>query len=216
MPTSWPSCADEFLPAVQMPSEETWARRQLITHRRLLIKQKTAAKNSIRAVLNGRLIQHPYGPTLFTAKSRAWMASLELPETERFILDNALALLCQLEERVEAVDEKLLQLASVDEDVKLLVTIPGVQVTVAVGFLAAIGDVRRFPSPDKLAAYFGLVPKVRQSADHCHHGHITKAGSASARWLAIEAASAGPLQGRLAAHRELSPAAPEAGGTMSP
>jgi transposase len=32
------------------------------------------------------------------------------------------------------------------------------------------------------------VPKVRQSADHCRHGHITKAGSASPRWLAIEAA----------------------------
>jgi transposase len=142
----------------------------------------------IRAVLNSRLIEHPYGPTLFSQKNRAWMTQVELPMAERFILDNALALLGQLEERLEVVDEKLLQLASVDEDVKLLVTIPGVQVTVAVGFLAAIGDVRRFPSPDKLASYFGLVPKVRQSADHCYHGHITKAGSASARWLAIEAA----------------------------
>ena len=177
-----------FLPAVQMPSEETWARRQLISHRRLLVKQRTAAKNSIRAVLNRRLIEHPYGPTLFSETNRAWMASLELPVTERFILDNALALLRQLEERLEVVDEKLLRLASVDEDVKLLVTIPGIQVTVAIGFLAAIGDIHRFPSPDRLASYFGLVPKVRQSADHCRHGHITKAGSASARWLAIEAA----------------------------
>jgi len=177
-----------FLPAVQMPSEETWARRQLISHRRLLVKQRTAAKNSMRAVLNRRLIEHPYGPTLFTEKSRAWMASLELPEAERFILDNALTLLRQIEERIEVVDEKLLRVASVDEDVKLLMTIPGIQVTVAIGFLAAIGDIRRFPSPDRLAAYFGLVPKVRQSADHCHHGHITKAGSTSARWLAIEAA----------------------------
>jgi len=177
-----------FLPTVQMPSEETWARRQLITHRRLLVKQRTAAKNSIRAVLNGRLIEHPYGPTLFSAMSRRWMASVELPMAERFILDNALELLRQLEERLEVVDQKLLQLASVDQDVKLLVTIPGVQVTVAIGFLAAIGDVRRFPTPDKLAAYFGLVPKVRQSADHCRRGPITKAGSASARWLAIEAA----------------------------
>jgi len=177
-----------FLPAVEMPSEETWARRQLISHRRLLVKQRTAAKNAIRAVLNRRLIEHPYGPTLFTEKNRTWMMSLELPAMERFILDNALELLRQLEERVEVVDQKLLRLASVDEDVKLLMTIPGIQVTVAIGFLAAIGDIRRFPSPDRLPSYFGLVPKVRQSADHCRHGHITKAGSASARWLAIEAA----------------------------
>jgi transposase len=177
-----------FLPAVQMPSEETWARRQLVSHRRLLVKQRTAAKNSIRAVLNSRLIAHPYGPTLFTEKNRSWMRSLEPPATERFILDNALMLLRQLEERMEVVDERLLHLASVDEDVKLLVTIPGIQVTVAIGFLAALGDIGRFPSPDRLASYFGLVPKVRQSADHCRHGGITKAGSASARWLAIEAA----------------------------
>jgi hypothetical protein len=66
--------------------------------------------------------------------------------TERFILDNALTLLRQLEERLEVVDERLLRLASVDQDVKLLVTIPGIQVTVAIGFLAAIGDIHRFPS----------------------------------------------------------------------
>jgi hypothetical protein len=50
------------------------------------VKQRTAAKNSIRAVLNRRLIEHPYGPTLFSEKSRAWMADLELPVTERFII----------------------------------------------------------------------------------------------------------------------------------
>lgn len=28
-----------------------------------------------------------------------------------------------------------------------------------------------------------LVPSTRQSADHCYHGHITKAGSAQTRWM---------------------------------
>ena len=37
-------------------------------------------------------------------------------------------------------------------------------------------------------AYFGLVPRVSQSAGHCHHGRITKAGPGNARSLAIEAA----------------------------
>ena len=66
--------------------------------------------------------------------------------------------------------------------------IPGVGVTVAVGLLAAIGDVGRFASPDQLAAYFGLVPRVSQSGDKCYHGPITKQGRSSARWLAVEAA----------------------------
>jgi len=48
--------------------------------------------------------------------------------------------------------------------------------------------VRRFPTPGQLSAYFGLVPRVSQSAGRCHHGSITKAGSSTARSLAIEAA----------------------------
>ena len=86
------------------------------------------------------------------------------------------------------VDGELTKLASEDLEAKLLMTIPGVNVTVAIGMVAAIGDVTRFPSPGKLAAYFGLVPTVSQSADKCYHGHITKAGRSHARWLAVEAA----------------------------
>ena len=56
------------------------------------------------------------------------------------------------------------------------------------GLLSAIGDIRRFPSPGQLASYFGLVPRVSQSAGRCHHGRITKAGPGNARSLAIEAA----------------------------
>ena len=35
--------------------------------------------------------------------------------------------------------------------------------TVATGIVAAIGDVSRFNSPQKLVSYFGLNPRVRQS-----------------------------------------------------
>ena len=65
-------------------------------------------------------------------------------------------------------------------------TIPGVGVTVAVGLVAAIGEVERFDSPGKLAAYFGLVPRISQSAGRCYHGRITKSGNSTARHLAID------------------------------
>jgi len=39
--------------------------------------------------------------------------------------------------------------------------------------MAAIGQIQRFDSPEKLAAYFGLVPSVHQSAEHTYHGRIT-------------------------------------------
>lgn len=178
----------DYLPAVEMPDEETWNLRQLISHRRLLIKQQTATKNTIRAVLNRRLIALPEGATPFAQKTRTWMRQLALPPAERFMLDNALLLLAQIEERVAAVDAELLAHATITENAKLLMTLPGIDVTVAIALLAAIGDVERFPTAPKLAAYFGLVPKVRQSAGRSYHGGITKAGACTARSLAIEAA----------------------------
>ena len=82
----------------------------------------------------------------------------------------------------------------------LLVSIPGVSLIVGAGVLAAIGDISRFATPKKLAAYFGVVPSTKQSDDkEASHGRITKQGSSHARWLPVEAAehlrkSPGPLR----------------------
>lgn len=109
-------------------------------------------------------------------------------DTERFILDNTVALLDDTERRIAAVDEQLKAQATIELEVRLLMTIPGVNVVIAVGLFAEIGDITRFATPNKLASYFGLVPRVSQSADKCYHGRITKTGRSHARWLAVEAA----------------------------
>jgi len=177
----------DFLPSVELPDEKTWALRQLVSHRRLLVKQRVALKNTILATFHRRLISPPQGDA-FTNPGRRWMRSHELPPAERFLADNALELLEATEARIDATDQELLKTAAIEEQAQLLMTIPGVGVTVAIGLLAAIGDIQRFPSPGQLASYFGLVPRVSQSAGRCHHGRITKAGPSHARFLAIEAA----------------------------
>lgn len=82
--------------------------------------------------------------------------------------------------------------------VRLLMTLPGVSYVVALGLLAALGDVSRFPDGDHAAAYLGLVPSTRQSGRRCDQGSITKAGRSQTRWLRTQAAQhvarhAGPL-----------------------
>jgi len=72
-------------------------------------------------------------------------------------------------------------------------TIPGISRLTAATLMAAIGDVRRFPSPRHLVGYLGLDPGVRQS------GHISKQGDAAARHVLVEAAHSverapGPLR----------------------
>jgi transposase len=54
--------------------------------------------------------------------------------------------------------------------------------TVAAGIVAAIGNIDRFNSPQKLVSYFGLNPRVRQSGlGAAHHGRISKIGRSHAR-----------------------------------
>lgn len=177
----------DFLPSVELPDEKTWALRKLVSHRRLLVKQRVAIKNTILATFHRCLVCPPEGDA-FSARGRRWMRSLELPPAERFLVDNGLDLLEAIEARLGATDQQLLKTAAIEEQAQLLMTIPGVGVTVAMGLLAAIGDIRRFPSPGQLASYFGLVPRISQSAGRCHHGRITKAGPGNARSLAVEAA----------------------------
>jgi hypothetical protein len=87
-----------------------------------------------------------------------------------------------------------------DPSVKRLLTITGININVAAGLVAAIGDVRRFSSPQKLVSYVGLNPRVRQSGlGLAQHGRISKRGRSHARAMLVEAAWAaakapGPLR----------------------
>jgi len=99
-----------------------------------------------------------------------------------------LRLLEQTELEIAELDERLVREAWQDEKVRLVMSIPGIDYTVAQTCLAAIGDVSRFANAKKLAAYLGLNPSTRQSGEHCYHGKITKQGNAHARWLLVQAA----------------------------
>jgi transposase len=68
-------------------------------------------------------------------------------------------------------------------------TVPGVNVICAASFMAAVGEIRRFQTPRALTGYLGLDPRVYQSGSApAQGGHISKQGSASARWALVEAA----------------------------
>lgn len=177
----------DFIPEVVMPTDKTWQLRQLVTHRRLLAKHRTATRNAVHGIVHRKLLKAPLGE-LFGPAGRKWLKAQQYTELERFMLENNLAHLDDIDARLKQVDDKLTAIASTEQDVRLLMTVPGVNVTTAVGFLSAVGDVSRFETPDKLAAYFGLVPRVYQSAESIYHGPITKQGRSQARWLAVEAA----------------------------
>ena len=69
-----------------------------------------------------------------------------------------------------------------------LITVPGVDVIVAMSIAPAVGDFSRFSTEDRLVSYVGLNPKVQQSGDSpANHGRISKAGRFHARGMLVEA-----------------------------
>ena len=177
----------DYLPEVWTPDAATRELRGLCARRASLVSDMVRIKNRVHGVLAKALVETPKGD-LFDAKGRAFLSALDLTEYSKLQLCSDLRLLDLTRQELEEHDRILVLKAWHDPRVKLLITIPGVDVTVALALLAALGDITRFQDPDHAAAYLGLVPSTRQSGPHCYHGPITKRGNGKARWLLIQAA----------------------------
>jgi len=177
----------DFLPRVWQPDVGTQARRRLTNRRAALVADRTRIKNRIHAVLHQRLIE-PRVADVFGTKGLAWLRALDLDPAGRAAVDSELRMLERIEKEIATVHETLAVDGYDDPRVRLLMTLPGVDVAVAQTLIAALGDIQRFRDGDHAASYVGLVPSTRQSADKCYHGPITKQGSGQARWMLVQAA----------------------------
>jgi transposase len=177
----------DFLPRVWQPDEATQHKRRLTTRRASLVGDRTRVKNRIHAVLHQRLLTPPV-KDLFSKRGLGWLARLELDPPGRTAVDAELRLLGAVDAEIEQATTELVRDGYGDERVRLLVTLPGVDVAVAQSVVAALGDVSRFRDGDHAASYLGLVPSTRQSAEHCYHGPITKHGRGHTRWMLVQAA----------------------------
>jgi transposase len=176
----------DFLPQVWQPDEATRRLRELTGRRSALVGQRTMMRNRIHSVLAMRLIETPL--RLFGGEGLAWLATLELDEQGRMLIDSDLRQAEFLQKEIDMLDAELARRGYAEDRVKLLMTLPGVDVATAESLLAAWGDIARFPDGDHAAGYLGLAPSTKQSANQCYHGPITKRGNSHARWMLIEAA----------------------------
>ncbi len=141
----------DYLPRVWQPDTETWRLRRLTHRRAALVSDRTRLKNRLHSILHHCLIPLPHGD-LFSKSGLAWLRGLVLPEQEAAARDSDLRLLAQTEQEIAQVDQLLVREAWQDEKVRLLMSIPGIDYTVAQTCLAAIGDVSRFANAKKLAS----------------------------------------------------------------
>ena len=152
-----------YLPQIWTPDAATERKRRLVARRYQVVRHRTRVKNEVHSILHAHLIPKCPHADLFNARGRAWLTAQQLPDDERAAIDRHVRELDRLAEDLALLDREIAQDAMDDPAINRLMTITGVNLAVAAGIVAAIGDIGRFNSPQKLVSYFGLNPRVRQS-----------------------------------------------------
>ncbi len=181
-------CRRDLVPELWVPSIEDRALRERLRRRAHLVKARTSARNRIFGLLT------QFGLRISHARLRK-PGAIELlerrgvPEVWRDSISELLELAAEMDRRIDPIDRELGPIARSDERARLLATIPGVGPLLSLTFAAEIGEVSRFPGPGKLIGYAGLAPRVNQSGERSATGALSKAGSRTLRWAAVEAAN---------------------------
>jgi transposase len=132
-------------------------------------------KNRIHSLLESNMVQHEFDglSDIFGARGLKKMAQLQLPRQDMVTLARYLEELKMHVSHHRQQETELARVAASDKDVKLLMTIPGVNVFTAVAMKARIGDISRFPTKKHLSSYAGVVPAANNSGDYVsQHNHV--------------------------------------------
>jgi transposase len=152
-----------------------------------LVKQRTALKNKVNNILSAHGInlrrEALSGNT--GLEQVLGMKFSPLVEAElRVIVGQIRALnqsVAELDKMIKAEGPKL-------PGYKNLRSIKGIGDLGATILLSVIGDIDDFAHPGKLAAYFGIVPRVRNSNEVERSGRITKRGTKLGRTTLVQCA----------------------------
>lgn len=177
----------DLIPEAYACPAEIRALKRVLRQRMFLVRIKTMIKNRIQALLHQHDLKKPDVTDLFGASGRRWMESLRLPSPDGEILSEDLALLDVVRERISSSEGLIRSLSRGDQAVRWLKSMPGIGDFFSVLIRYEVGDISRFRSPSKFAAYTGLIPSTYASGERIYHGRITKQGNKYLRWAFVEA-----------------------------
>lgn len=179
--------AKGMLPEVRMKDEVHARVASLAQTRDKLVKLRTTLKNKVNNLLAARgILMAKEG--LSSEKGLANVLAAPVSDMERMELEILVGEIRHLNESIKKL-EGLLR----DQGPKLpgwenLTSIKGIGETGATILLSTIGNVADFADEGKLAAYFGIVPRVSNSNETERSGRITKRGCKLGRTALVQCA----------------------------
>jgi len=175
----------DMLPEARMKSKENAQLHSLAGTRDKLVKQRTALINKIHNVLNSHGIKYKK-ESLPAEKHLRQVLSSDWDVIVRVELEVLIEQIRSLNSSIKKLDNEISQHGKTLKGHKNLASIKGIGERSATVLLSVIDDVNDFADEDKLAAYFGIVPRVSDSNEVVRHGRITKNGSKIGRTTLVQ------------------------------
>jgi transposase len=179
------------LPTVWIPPGQIRDHRELPRTRMVFANLRTRLKNRIHSVIDKYGLHTDFAgiSDIFGSRGREQMSLTikKFPSETRYTLRCLLGELETAESQIQRIEKRMKKVFSKTEPVKRLMTLPGVGFILAVVISNEIGDVSRFATPQRLASYAGMVPRVHSSGGHTRYGKLRCDVNHYLKWAYSEA-----------------------------
>ncbi len=175
----------DLLPEVRAKGEAAERVQSLVNTRTKMVRLKTSLINKIHALYvsrGGKLKK----TSLSSEKGLEKVLLSEWNAIERIELEIIIEQIRSLKVSVKKLDRAIAAESGKLKGYESLVSMSGIGSLSAGILLSVIGEVKDFGNADKLASYFGIVPRVANSNEAVNHGRITKRGNKTGRTTLVQ------------------------------
>lgn len=180
-----------LLKGIYVPTKEERYHRQVIRRRKQILRDRQRIQYRIKAELKfyGIEIDNPSGK--WSRNYLQQLKSIQLgdgfAQSSYELLIKEYEYLNQLLKEQTKLMKQLSETEKYKEQVRILSSVPGISLLIAMEILLELQDVSRFNRGKQLSAYVGLTPSQYSSSDKIRMGRITKCGKGDLRGSLIEA-----------------------------
>lgn len=184
-----------LLTAVNMPTEQDEANRDLIRSRKFLVAQLTRVQNHINGLcrrLGRNYLQETNKKSRWTKHHLNWLQTVSANCSQSSNKFSLRVLLKQHEELIENIGlydteiDNIAEQKAYKDKVKALECFKGISTVGALTLVTEIGDVARFEHPRRLMSFAGFDIREYSSGGKQRHYGISKMGNKRIRTVAVE------------------------------
>lgn len=182
----------DMLPESHLCDQTSEEIRRMLKTRSILVSSTVKIKNQIHGMLLGYGIETKAAQFQSKKKRQELIKDLEDHGYSQFTassLEVTLNILDNICAEVKRIEAQIKEMTKENEDVELLMTMPGIGFVGATTIASYMSNIERFDGDFKrFASYLGIVPGVHNSADTVRLGKITKRGPQDLRTAFVQVA----------------------------